>query len=715
MSRRFSLILLALVAATGLLATPVGSAEVRAAAPDLTIVGNARYDVQPQAKRVRVTVDLVMTNHLRDTKTKRYYFDRAFLSVLPDASGFKLTSPGASGARAKVSKKTSTYTLLQLNLGRRIYSGKTNNYRLVFDLVDAGGAASRDVRVGTSLVSFPVWAFATDSTPGSSVKVTFPAGYEVAVEAGEIPAPQTATDGTTTLETDKLDKPLTFFAYLVGDRPGSYAERVETATIDGSPIELTIRGWADDAPWADRVGSLVSRGLPVLAQEIGLPWPRQGGLAFHETVSRSTGGYAGLFDPSLGQVEVAYDAGDFVVLHESAHTWFNGGLLTDRWANEAFASYYGLEAANELKIKANAETLTPDLEAARIPLNAWGAVGRENEKTEDYAYAATLTLARAIAQRAGSDGLRAVWADAAGTVGAYQPVVTGNASTSGAAGGAAAPETVDSAPDWRALLDLLEERTGVSYDDLWREWVARDTDLPLLDARRAARTEYDKVVEAAGDWSLPRALRDAMRAWRFDQAETLLGDATTVLDDRAQISTDAAAAGLTVPDTLRAAFESPDGFATAAVEATAELAAIHGYTSAVEARRTAADTIEALGLWGLNPDRDLDRARTLFAAGDVAGSVAAAGAAQSAWTGAAEAGRARLTSIGILALALLLGLVILAIWLRGRRRRVPTPAFAPAGSNNLARTDPYATLAASSDPAGPVEVGDDGARGAKPD
>ena len=55
------------------------------------------------------------------------------------------------------------------------------------------------------------------------------------------------------------------------------------------------------------------------------------------------------------------------------------------------------------------------------------------------------------------------------------------------------PETVDGPPDWRALLDLLEERTGLTYDDLWRTWVARDTDLPLLDARRDARTEYDEV------------------------------------------------------------------------------------------------------------------------------------------------------------------------------------------------------------------------------
>ena len=162
----------------------------------------------------------MLTNHLRDTATKRYYFDRAFLAVLPGASGFKLTSKGAGSARAAVSKKTSTYTLLQLNLGRRIYSGKTNNYRLVFDLVDKGGAATREVRVGGSLVSFPVWAFATDSTPGSTVKVTFPAGYQVEVQSGDIPAPMTAADGTITLQTGKLDKPLTFFAYLVADRTG---------------------------------------------------------------------------------------------------------------------------------------------------------------------------------------------------------------------------------------------------------------------------------------------------------------------------------------------------------------------------------------------------------------------------------------------------------------------------------------------------------------
>ena len=44
--------------------------------PDLTIVTDARYDVQPDQHRVHVTVDMVLTNHLHDTATKRFYFDQ---------------------------------------------------------------------------------------------------------------------------------------------------------------------------------------------------------------------------------------------------------------------------------------------------------------------------------------------------------------------------------------------------------------------------------------------------------------------------------------------------------------------------------------------------------------------------------------------------------------------------------------------------------------
>ena len=101
--RRFAPLLIALVVAVGLLGapgSPVSLAPVRAATPDLTIVSDARYDVQPAQKRVRVTVSLHLTNHLKDTTTKRFYFDQAFLAVLPGASAFKLT--GGTGTPSRI-------------------------------------------------------------------------------------------------------------------------------------------------------------------------------------------------------------------------------------------------------------------------------------------------------------------------------------------------------------------------------------------------------------------------------------------------------------------------------------------------------------------------------------------------------------------------------------------------------------------------------------
>jgi hypothetical protein len=272
-SRRLAGLALAIIAATGLLAVAPGPADVRAATPSLTIVTNASYDVQPNQHRVHVTLDMVLTNHLKDSRTKRYYFARAFLSVQPGTSGHKLTWSGGGSPHAKVSKRTATYTLLELDLGARIYSDKSATYRLAFDIVDADGAATRDVRIGSSLVSFPVWAFATDSTPGSTVRVVFPAGYEVQVESGSIPEPTKDASGKVIFQTAKLIAPLSFFAYLVADRPAADADQVLTVDVGDIPVALTIRSWADDAAWSKRVGGLAARALPLLADRIGLPWP----------------------------------------------------------------------------------------------------------------------------------------------------------------------------------------------------------------------------------------------------------------------------------------------------------------------------------------------------------------------------------------------------------------------------------------------------------
>jgi hypothetical protein len=658
LARRWAPTVFALALASGLLAAPPSAQDVAAATPDLTLVGNARYLVQPEHSRVRVVIDLRATNHLQDSRVRRYYFDHAFLAVLPGTSAFRLTADNASPS-VGIRQRTRDYTLLQLNFGKRVYSGRSASFELRFDLRDPGGAPTRDVRVGRSLVSFPVWAFASPSTGGSAVSVVFPKGYSVTVEAGTLSAPTVDAAGRTNIRASGIGNPARFFAYVVGDRPGSYKASSLSVRVSGTPARLSIRSWADDPEWGKRVRALLGKGLPVLGGLIGLPWTRQVPFEIQEAVSRTTGGYAGLFDPRTGRIEVAYYADSLVVLHEASHVWFNGSLLADRWANEAFASYYALAAAKRLKQKVTIETVTPALRKARIPLNAWGAVGRDSVASEDYAYAAALGLARGIARRAGTDGLQRVWADAAGRVATYQP-----------AGGSSPPETTDTAPDWRNLLDLLEEETGKSYADLWRTAVVRPTELTLLDERAAARAEFAAVQAIAGDWQLPRVIREALRAWQFDQATQLLGDARALLKRRAELQQAAADNGLTLPTQLEAAFEADSGFAAANAEADAEATVIETIRAAAASRVDGSQPLVQIGLIGATPDAILASARSAFAAGDMPRAVQAADSAQKVWLGAEEIGRNRLLAAVGVALIGLMGLGLFIWRLRERRRRL---------------------------------------------
>ncbi len=630
---------------------PPGAAPVAAAAPQLTLVSTARYDVQPDQHRVHVTIDAKVTSHTTDTVTTAYYFQDIPLTVLPDTSGFAATI-GGKPIGVSVTRRATTFTALDVVFGQRVGSGKSLSFELQFDIIDPGGAPARSVRIDPSLVSFDVWAYATADTPGSSVSVVFPAGYTVRQDAGNFPAPTTDAAGRTIFQSGTLAAPSDFYAHLSADRPGAFA--TTQATVDG--LTVLVSAWTDDPAWGRQVSDLVSRGLPVLDRLIGLGPPRFPQLTFQESVSSNLGGYSGLFDPTTGRIEISYSADPFVILHEAAHAWFNSRLATDRWVDEAFASYYADRAAAELGLKVAPEPMTPTLEASKIQLNDWGAVGNEAPAVEDYAYAATLALADLVGRRATDAGLAKVWSAMAAGQAAYQP-----------AHGPAVEKNMAGSPDWRVLLDQLEERTGANYDDLWQTWVVSPGQLPLLDARAAARRDYAASLAAAGSWNLPWSIRGALSAWQFPAAEQLIAAADGILGQRDTIARHSAADGLTPPPTLRTAFEGATGsLGVVAAEARDELATLDAIDAATAASRPDRGLVGAVGLLGANPASGLASARTAFSAGDLAVAVEAADAARAIWEGAEAAGRERL--LFSLALVLVLGLFAILL-LRGRRRR----------------------------------------------
>ena len=656
--RRSAVVALALGVLAPLLG-PVGVAPVEtasAASGDLTVVTAAAYLVQPTHARVQVTLDMTAVNHLSDTRTNRFFFDHAFLALQPGATGLRVVS-GPKGARMSAVRRSSDSTLVRIDFGAKLYGGKSTSLRLAFSLTNSGQGARRLVRVGTSLITFPVWAFASDGASGSRVTVRFPAGYDVQVESGSFATSATAGDGGRVLATGALANPLAFFSYVSAQQPATYRSSSLRVPVADGTIPLTMRGWKDDPAWAGRVGALFKRAMPVLREQIGLAWPHTSPVVVQEAVSRSTGGYAGLYDPKAGLIQVAYWASQEVIVHEAAHGWFNGSLLADRWAAEGFASLYGQRALKALGIKAAAPSVTAKLKAAAFPLNAWPATPAPASASETYGYAASYTLAAAIAKRAGDAALARVWADAAGRVAAYQPP---------AGQGTATPETTDGPPDWRGLLDLLDAESPAGFTDLWTAWVVRPEEAGLLDKRAAARAQYAAALAQTDGWSLPRSIRDAMRAWRFDEATASLTAAQAALAQRPGLEQAAVQAGVTLPATVHALFEA-GAFDAAVSEAQRELAAIAAIGVADAARSGGPDTLTSIGMIGTDPDHDIVAARAALAAGDAAGAVAAADAAVQARADAWQEGRRR----ALMVAAALVALVVLgaAIGSRSRRRR----------------------------------------------
>ncbi len=162
------------------------------------------------------------------------------------------------------------------------------------------------------------------------------------------------------------------------------------------------------------------------------------------------------------------------------------------------------------------------------------------------------------------------------------------------------------------------------YDDLWRTWVARDEDLPLLDARAAARAAVRRGRSPRPATGSCRG-RSATRCGRGGST-TRPGCSTTPTTVLGAARRDRGRRGRRRPDPARPTCGSrsraTDGFAAALDEADAELDAIERYQAAADAEPVGARTSSPRsGLWGATPEADLAAAKAAFAAGDLEAAV----------------------------------------------------------------------------------------------
>jgi hypothetical protein len=629
----------------------------RLAAADrgLVVLMQTRYDPAPDQRLIRVTIDAVGTSYTPNTDQSIVSYSGFIFEIPAEAASVSASSAGQR-LTTKVDAVKDGFRKVEVTFSQEVLYLESYSFQVTFKLVDKGGAPARELRAGPSIVAFPVLAYGTPDEAGSGVRVVLPAGFRASVQGSSM-ATTPGPNGGVVLTAANLADPFSFYAYLAADRPGIFGEHHLQTTIGGRPAALWIRSWEDDPDWGTRMSDLMSRGLPALQGLIGLPYNITGTLEVEEAAPTLLGDYAGTYTQSSGTILVRYDADAIVALHEAAHTWFNETLVDARWINEGFAELYGVQAAGQIGAQGEAFALTDDLLKARIPLNDWESLGIPNLDTEEFAYAASYQVAGLILARAGLDGLRAAWKGIADSEISYQPIHGGD------------PEQGIQlhVARWQQLLDLLDQRTGTTFDDLWIEWIIDASQRTLMEDRATARDRYATLASLARDWNLPADLRTAMSSWKFADAEAEVGIATDVLAARDRIGTEAGALGLTPPRALRTAFEGSGGMAAAKQEATTELKVLGGIASAADRLGRQPDLFEVIGLVGANPDAKLATARSDFEADRLEAATAATGEVLAIRRGAEGAGQLR-SGIAGGGLLLLGGGAFVGVRVRRRRR-----------------------------------------------
>lgn len=697
MRRPLAALVLAAIASWAVPALPGSTAVLAAKGGNLRLDVAATYRLDVPGHRVRVGMDVAATNLKADTATTYFYYDQLLFGVQPEARSVKATSGGTSLAVSN--GKRDGYRQLTVHIPQ-LRHGQTRKVRIEFDLPGGKPRSKGDIRAGDAFASFYTWAWGDAGR--SSVRVILPAGFDPTVTGSRYK--QSKDAGGPVLTANDISDPTKWYLIVNAERSSKLTDdRLDLPQGEG----VLIHAWPEDKTWQTRVHDVLIDAIPDLETRIGLPWPVAGDLEITETHTPLLEGYAGFYDPNDDTIVISEDLDEQTVVHEASHAWFGKALIDARWAYEGLADEYASRVLASLGRPSESPHAVKRTGGSAFALSAWppptAITDDQSDATEAYGYDASWTVMRAIVTDVGEARMRDVFRAASARTIPYL--------------GEGSAESIGSA-DWRRFLDLLEELGGsTKAEGLFREWVLLPSDASSLDERATTRAAYQELKSDGGTWAVPYAVRQDMAVWEFAPALELMATAEAVLDVRDQLRQAETDLGVTSPTDQEAAFQDAGNAGNLVVveealkgrlAATAELAA----AGSVLGEPAARSPIVTLGLLGEEPGQGLDAARAAYATGDLAAVASGTAATTAVMAGAESVGQTRALGIGIgLGVALLL-LVVVALLLRRRRRR---RQWALAGVATAAPTEPYATLAATSEPEPPVAGDDARERGADPD
>lgn len=593
-----------------------------------------RYVVDPAVAQIGVSVEVTFTNTLPDPPGKISAFDRIELAIHEGAS--QVAASDSAGALHVDVETRDGVQVASVKPRARVRYNKSVSFTLSYALADA---ASPDLHVRSGIVKFPAWGFGTSS----QVTVQLPSGYESRADGD--PMLTQEAEGGQTLTSGPIADPASWLALITAVLPGDLVTESATVALASGTVDLQVRAWTTDAAWGHETLSLLVKALPMLEEAIGLPYPRVGPLVVSEAVGGGEG--ADTSDSTTAEIQVAFDASTFTLLHQAAHVWIDDHLAADRWIREGLASHYAAGVALRLEVEKpyDPAARASDLSADALPLVGWREGGAS--AADAYGYAASWALVDRIAASVGDAHLTMALRRIVAGVPAYDPID---------------PDAADVADprfapvDTRRLLDQLAAVSGADLANLFGEAAFGPDAAVELAQRGAARDAYGRLVSAAGDWGAPDPVRSAMGGWRFDEARAGITAASAWLTARDELVAQIAAAGLAAPQRLRDRYTLAGGGPDASAELDAERAVVERYLALKDRIGGPMDPLETIGLFAASdPDETLAEAASEFGTGDLQAAAAALDRLELRLNRAPSDGAVRLASAVVLVALLGLG------------------------------------------------------------
>ena len=630
------------------------------------------FELVPESRSVRVTVEFQVTNLMPSTTTRDtitdYYLDESDILVDPHGVNFRATTPGGTARVSVMSPGEDFLSVATVRYPSTFYR-QTRSVTLTYDIPSGAPRSENRTRAGmayASFCAFPGGAYIGDL---QSVRIVIPGRYDVERLDGET-LTRSSSGGSTILASEEAATPAGDDAKVTCAEAVDDAAFVRTQHKSPGGISVTTEAWPEDPEWQRSVGRGVGETLERLEAAIGIA-PASRRITVREVLPETLGGYAAAFDPEASVAHVGEDALDPVVAaHELAHAWFNDRFADEVWISEGYAEMFARSVLGP-GVPACADPGDAAVSDAR--LGDWfylPALASEEDHARVAAqYEVSCWIVTEVADRIGLDAMREIVAAAWHGQIAY--VGEGRA------------EGFDAAPiSWQKWLDLVDERGLVPAGETDLEWLqdllleaGATTDEAALADRAEARASYHELLAATDPWSAPIFIRRQLADWSFDDARESIAMATEI--DAARDAAVQLVPELAESTGVENAYEeaaSADQMSAALKLASEEREAAVTVAGAVSAAERDLNVIEWVGVIGEDLDADAAAAVDALVASDFDAARETADHAAKTSSDAALAGGLRLGgAAGVLA-AVGGGYVL---W--RRRAQLRPGAGAPAG------------------------------------